>query len=220
MKELKPKLIITDSHKPKSGLLKFILIILIFSAGFCLGYITRDNPALEGYVKNILAGSSISNVINNRIDHIANYYGSGIPEKKEVSKTNIKENKYTYRPSYNKNNKGFKSSSKIVHRSINETPDKANYADEKYTLQVAAFETDKKAQDVVSDLLNKGYDAYSTISVNARGNKWHLIRIGIFTSYDEAYQYSEKLFKADGIISEIEILEPPTIIKLSNFDLE
>jgi len=220
MKVLKPKLIIADTNKSKSCFYKYIFFITIFSAGFYLGYITKENSYLEGYITKAQDSISVGKSFNDRIDYIRNYFESYISARQEVNEPTISIPKRSYNYSYSNNMDDSKSSTNIVHSSIRNSTDNSNYTDEKYTLQVAAFETDKKAQEVVTELLKKGYDAYSTISVNSRGNKWHLIRIGIFNSYDEAFEYSEKIFKLDGIISEIEILEPPAITKLSNFDLE
>lgn len=218
MKVLKPKLIIADTKKSKSGYYKFIFLITIFSAGFYLGYITKENSFLEGYINKTLGSVSISKFFNNRIDYIRNSFESDISARQEANDPTISIPDRSY--NYGKNMEDSKPSTKAVHSSFGNSTDNLNYTEQKYTLQVAAFETDKKAQDVVTDLLKKGYDAYSTISVNSRGNKWHLIRIGVFNTYDEAFEYSEKIFKLDGIISEIEILEPPAITKLSNFNLE
>jgi len=183
-----------------------------------LGYITKENSFLEGHIKKTVGSVSISKSFNNRIDYIRNSFESDIFTRQEANDSTISIPDRSY--NYGKNKEDSKPSTKVVHSSFGNSTDNLNYTEQKYTLQVAAFETDKKAQDVVTDLLKKGYDAYSTISVNSRGNKWHLIRIGVFNTYDEAFEYSEKIFKLDGIISEIEVLEPPAITKLSNFNLE
>ena len=217
MKDLKPRLIITDSNKSKSGFFRYLMLIIIFSAGFCMGYITAVNPLLEGYLSKKL---DLNNNISERIDYIATHFNSNKSNNQIPDEPAVRHPGHRYSYTYNKNKQDSKTSTNIINSSLHDYTSTIEYKDEKYTLQLAAFETEKKAQDVVTDLHNQGYDAYAIISVNSRGNKWYLIRIGIFNTYDEAYQYSEKIFKSEGIISEIEILEPPAITKLSNFDLE
>lgn len=225
MKKLKPRLIIADNDRRKSGVFKYILLIFIFLAGFCSGYFTRENKLAERYLTNTIDTVSLHKTINDNLSNLKSYYNnfSNIQDYKispdnknstyELSKRNTSLEE-------NDNNITERSPGNKVKFELIKSQNNINYTDQKYTLQIAAFETEKKTHGVVSDLIDKGYDAYSTVSVNSRGDKWHLVRIGMYNSYDEAIEKSEDLYKTDGINSEIEILEPPAVTKLSNFDLE
>src|SRR3990172_6778725 len=70
----------------------------------------------------------------------------------------------------------------------------------KYTVQVSAFESMKKAQRVVSELKVKGYDAYLVPTSNSLGETWNLIKVCKFETQEEAQT-------AANILQEKEMLE-------------
>jgi cell division septation protein DedD len=59
-----------------------------------------------------------------------------------------------------------------------------------YTLQVAAFRTEARAQRLVQQLAAKGYQPYVV-----RQNAWYLVRVGQFPS-QEAAQEQARLLEA------------------------
>jgi len=59
-----------------------------------------------------------------------------------------------------------------------------------YRLQVAAFENLDDANEVVSELRDKGYDAYIVQSTNSREEDWNLIKVGKFETAQEAWNFS------------------------------
>jgi len=59
-----------------------------------------------------------------------------------------------------------------------------------YRLQVAAFGNLDQANEVVSELRLKGYDAYIVTSSNSRGEVWNLIKVGKFNTAQEAWNFS------------------------------
>ena len=59
-----------------------------------------------------------------------------------------------------------------------------------YRLQVAAFGSIDQANEVVNDLKLRGYDAYIETSSNSRGEVWNLIKVGKFSTAQEAWNYS------------------------------
>lgn len=80
-----------------------------------------------------------------------------------------------------------------------------------YTLQIAAFETERKTNEVISELANKGYQVYSISVVNSQGDRWNLVRLGNFTTFDEAKEFSEMLLNSEGINSNIKTIEKPKV---------
>jgi cell division septation protein DedD len=80
-----------------------------------------------------------------------------------------------------------------------------------YTLQIAAFETERKSNQVVQELSNKGYKVYSISVVNSHGDRWNLVRLGNFSTLNEAQKFSELLLNSEGINSNIEAIEKPKV---------
>jgi len=61
-----------------------------------------------------------------------------------------------------------------------------------WTVQVNAYPEEKSAQRLVERLKEKGYDAYMVVS-NVKGRTWHRVRVGKFTTRDEAKKAQEEL---------------------------
>ncbi len=87
----------------------------------------------------------------------------------------------------------------------------ADDVENKYTLQIAAFETERKTNEVVSELANKGYKVYSISVVNSQGDTWNLVRLGNFSTFEEAKEFSEMLLNTEGINSNIKTIEKPKV---------
>ena len=76
-----------------------------------------------------------------------------------------------------------------------------------YTLQIAAFETERKSNEVVEELSNKGYKVYSISVLNSQGDRWNLVRLGNFATLNEAQEFSELLLNSEGINANIKTIE-------------
>lgn len=65
----------------------------------------------------------------------------------------------------------------------------------RFTLQVASFAKPHTAANYTRRLREKGYDAYFVAGKDSRGEKWYLVRVGIFDTIEEArslaYRFSE-----------------------------
>ncbi|MCK5710923.1 MAG: SPOR domain-containing protein [Deltaproteobacteria bacterium] len=57
-------------------------------------------------------------------------------------------------------------------------------------MQVAAFENLNDANEAVSELQDKGYDAYIVQATNSREEDWNLIKVGKFETAREAWNFS------------------------------
>lgn len=60
----------------------------------------------------------------------------------------------------------------------------------KYTLQIAALNSSEEAKELVSKLKAKGYDAYAVTGTAAAKGALHRVRVGSFSSLQEARQFA------------------------------
>ena len=77
----------------------------------------------------------------------------------------------------------------------------------KFTLQVAAFNTQEEAQELVDQLQKKGYSAYQITGSAAAKGTLHRVRVGHFQSLQEARQFAlvfEKKEKIKTIIASVQ----------------
>ena len=84
------------------------------------------------------------------------------------------------------------------------TPSKA-----KYTLQIAAFSNPQEAQDLVTQLKKKGYEAYQTTGSAAAKGTLHRVRIGYFQTLQEARQFALAFEKKENLKPIISNLPTP-----------
>ncbi len=98
-----------------------------------------------------------------------------------------------------KNGKEIEESTPLSERSTHKTY--------KYTIQVAAFEGMEKAQGIVNELNEKGYDAYIAPISNSRGETWNLIKIGRFNTLQEAQEAANILHQKEMMEAVIEELK-------------
>lgn len=76
----------------------------------------------------------------------------------------------------------------------------------KYTLQIAALNSSDEAKELVNKLKSKGYDAYAVTGIAAAKGALHRVRIGSFSSLQEARQFAvdfEKKEKVKTIITSL-----------------
>ncbi len=79
-------------------------------------------------------------------------------------------------------------------------------SDFQYTVQVASMGEKVQAENLVKELLNKGYDAYY-YAVEVRGKTYYRVRCGYFRDREQALSYSRKLETESGLkgfVSEID----------------
>ena len=69
----------------------------------------------------------------------------------------------------------------------------------KYAIQVAAFNSQGEAQDLVSQLKKKGYEAYQVTGTAAARGMLHRVRIGRFHSLQEARQFAADFEKKENL---------------------
>ncbi len=62
-----------------------------------------------------------------------------------------------------------------------------------YTIQVAAFQQKEKAYALANTLNSQGFQAQVTSKTNPAGETWHRVRVGSFTSPEEAKQLLPQL---------------------------
>lgn len=76
---------------------------------------------------------------------------------------------------------------------------KSKPAGGKFTIQVSAFQSRSQADHLVSNLKNKGYDAYIAQAVIPGKGIWYRVRIGNFGSRDDAQKTANTLKRKEGI---------------------
>jgi len=69
----------------------------------------------------------------------------------------------------------------------------------KYTLQIAALNSSEEANELVSKLKAKGYDAYAVTGTAAAKGALHRVRVGSFPSLQEARQFAVEFEKKEKI---------------------
>ncbi|NIU88889.1 MAG: hypothetical protein GWN56_17005 [Nitrosopumilaceae archaeon] len=146
-----------------------------------------------------------------------NIEGAGSVEKLPKTDTAILANKDSEKtgkkalnPSIVKKDQVSQSEHKLV---INDP----QHVDTSYTLQIAAFETERKSSEVVQELANKGYNVYSISVVNAHGDHWNLVRLGNFETLEEAREFSELLLSSEGINSIVKSIEKSKVTSSAKF---
>lgn len=77
--------------------------------------------------------------------------------------------------------------------------DKAKAGGGKFTIQVSAFQNRGQADHLVSNLKNKGYDAYIAQAVIPGKGIWFRVRIGHYASRDDAQKTANTLKRKEGI---------------------
>ena len=68
--------------------------------------------------------------------------------------------------------------------------DVAQYSVGKFTVQIAAFETEDEARKKSNELKEKGYSAFY-IPAQVKGKNWYRVSVGLFATEDEAKKYRE-----------------------------
>ncbi len=77
--------------------------------------------------------------------------------------------------------------------------EKTSAAKGKYAIQIAAFNNAGEAQEMISQLKKKGYEAYQVTGSGAAKGMLHRVRIGHFHSLQEARQFAMAFEKKENI---------------------
>lgn len=85
----------------------------------------------------------------------------------------------------------------------------------RYTLQIAAFARSEDAQEAVRDYRDNGYNAYTVEVENSKGEKWNLVKIGKFSSIEEAWNHSAVFKRREGKEAYVETLSQATAVNES-----
>lgn len=224
MKELKPRFITTNSNRSRINIRKYFTIILIFSIGFYFGYsykgIDIDTANFNSDISKSTTSKNNELSFSNTSKSKNNIPESTISKKFAINKLSTDQNN-------NKLSKNISGSDKLAKKKLQhkielqETlktiSDDLDKNFDKFTLQIAAFETDIRSRKVAEELNNKGFRAYSITVINSKGDKWHLVKLGEFNSFEDAQNFSELLMESEGINSQIEVLENPSISKNINY---
>jgi cell division septation protein DedD len=72
------------------------------------------------------------------------------------------------------------------------------WADAGWTVQVNATTNPQQARDMAHALKAKGYDAY-TVQAPTRGQTWYRVRVGRFSSRDQAKDLEDRLRTTEGL---------------------
>lgn len=70
-----------------------------------------------------------------------------------------------------------------------------------YTIQVSAFRNKQQGEKLLEDLRKKEYDAYFTEKIFPNGDTWYRIRVGRFSSIEEAKELTKKLKEEQKLFS-------------------
>lgn len=213
MKELKPKLIIAGSNKKKRGSGYLLTLILVFAVGVYVG-MKVDDTEFSG---DQLIGDSqdhsqtsqsaankgpevIEEVANIRERDSENEIHNISSDPGTITKSDIGEPSTadSHLDGQQLQDITTPESSETKVTLMNELSHMAKPGSEGsglpqieiYRLQVAAFENLDDANDAVSELRNKGYDAYIVQATNSREEDWNLIKVGKFETAQEAWNFS------------------------------
>lgn len=217
MSKLKPQLIVTGSNKKKSsfagGIGYFLLLAVVFVLGVYVG-MRLDNSDLD---ENMLSRDLQSNVPQGQsVSGESHRTAADLTQEKE-SNTSVQDE---LPQSASESNSDKIEDANLIVDPIDQTtelvdntltPSSLNTVEvaeenestlaegdlaadlslgDSYRLQVAAFGNIDDANDIVSNLKLKGYDAYIVTTPNSRGEVWNLIKVGNFKTAQEAWNFS------------------------------
>ncbi|MEK6223481.1 MAG: SPOR domain-containing protein [Thermodesulfobacteriales bacterium] len=226
MSKLKPQFIITGSNKEKSGFTSgighFFLLVLVFVLGVYVGMRVDNTDLVEesssGNAKDsVPATQDISGEAEKVVTKGAQEKGANIniqdtsPQKvSESYQDKIEDANLEISPA--DTNTKLVDDASIVKGSDVPTENLDNelvlveggsvasglFLQDSYRLQVAAFGNLDDANELVSELELKGYDAYIVTTPNSRGEVWNLIKIGNFQTAREAWNFSTMYQNKEG----------------------
>lgn len=84
-----------------------------------------------------------------------------------------------------------------------------------YTLQVGAYSDRAQAEKAVNNYRSKGFNAYTVQVENANGEKWNLVKIGKYSSIEQAWSQSAAFKRSVGKDAYVESLGTKTVFNES-----
>ncbi|GEM_PF-1743619 len=84
-----------------------------------------------------------------------------------------------------------------------------------YTLQVGAYADKAQAEKVVNNYRSKGFSAYTVQVENTRGEKWNLVKVGKYSSIEQAWSQSAAFKRSVGEDAYVESLGTKTVFNES-----
>jgi len=193
VKELKPKLILTNGDSRRGSSFKqFLIILIVFVIGVFVGLSIGGKRALDDSNGEIVVDASSG---KKSIDRSTG----------EEGRESLKDSSASLKNDFTHENEGvgFKISSK----------DKDNAQDNKkyrtgehtgivkpkgvHSVQVGAFKEIERAHKAQRDLTSRGYDPYVIPYVNSLGEIWFLVRIGKFDSRNRAEEFAIHFQKSE-----------------------
>lgn len=213
MKEIKPRLILTD-RKQRSGIGSighFVIILFAFCVGVYVGIRVSDMDFSVGVQRE--ADKDQKTVPGDKISDQRGGDGNPIEEEtvsvQETSSVDARES------IADKSSQGVGSADrddgKVNDKETKEfamTEDKPGIGNkEGFTVQVGAFRKIERANKVLNELNLAGYKPYILPYVNSLGENWYLVRIGKFDTQGEAREYAISFQKTEGMEAIVERIE-------------
>lgn len=84
-----------------------------------------------------------------------------------------------------------------------------------YTLQVGAFEDKTRADNAVSEYRSKGFSAYTVQVTNSKGESWNLVKVGKYSSIEQAWSQAALFKRSLGKEAFVESLGTKTVFNES-----
>lgn len=84
-----------------------------------------------------------------------------------------------------------------------------------YTLQVGAFEDKVRADNAVSEYRSKGFSAYTVQVTNSKGETWNLVKVGKYSSIEQAWSQAALFKRSLGKEAYVEALGTKTVFNES-----
>jgi len=223
MKELKPQLIIAGSNKKKrgSGIGYLLTLILVFAVGVYVGMKVDDTEfSGDQLIGNSQDHSQTSQSAANKgpevIEEVANIRerdsendihnissDPGTITKSDIIEPSTAD---SHLDGQQLHDITTSESSETKVTLLSELSHMAEPGSEGsglpeigiYRLQVAAFANLDDANQAVSELQDKGYDAYIVQATNSREEDWNLIKVGKFETAQEAWNFSTLYQRKEG----------------------
>lgn len=215
MKEIKPRLILTD-RKQRSGIgsfWHFVIILVTFCLGLYVGIRVGDLDLSGGVQReahreqNAVPGDEIS-IHRGGEAHLIEEETVSV---QEGSSTDVGES-IVGRPSEgvgveDKFDGGVNERERLElattgHESGNYTGETGMFA-----VQVGAFTKIETANKALTELKSRGYEPYILPSVSSFGTNWYLVRIGQFHTREEAREYANSFQRTEGMEAIVEKIE-------------
>ncbi len=84
-----------------------------------------------------------------------------------------------------------------------------------YTLQVGAYADKAQAEKVVNNYRSKGFSAYTVQVENGKGEKWNLVKVGKYSTIEQAWNQSAAFKRSVGEDAYVESLGTKTVFNES-----